>query len=287
MLAISGIAWLVLKRRYAQRGYLVRHASRRPVPWGLMDVLVLHLLYVALTAAALGVLSSSAAIPPLDRQDAAPAWPAPLVMLGATGLVQLGTLLLGVAYLRYARQAEPDDLGWSTARLGHDVRLGLLAFVAVLGPIYTLQLVLTRWVGIPSEHPIVNVLGDRMSPGVLVLSTLVVVVLAPLIEEFLYRGLLQGWLERYEAHQRATAEPGAMQLRAGWMPIAASSLVFAAMHVGHGPDPIPLFFLALALGYLYYRTHRLWPSIVLHAALNGMSMLFYWLAVYTGTWNAP
>ena len=43
------------------------------------------------------------------------------------------------------------------------------------------------------------------------------------------------------------------------------------------PDPLPLFFLALALGTLYYRTHRLMPLIVLHAALNGTSLVLAWL----------
>lgn len=44
------------------------------------------------------------------------------------------------------------------------------------------------------------------------------------------------------------------------------------------PDPIPLFFFALALGVLYYRTHRIVPIVVLHAALNGTSLLLPLLA---------
>ena len=43
------------------------------------------------------------------------------------------------------------------------------------------------------------------------------------------------------------------------------------------PDPLPLFFFALALGTLYYRTHRFLPGIVLHAALNGTSLVLAWL----------
>jgi membrane protease YdiL (CAAX protease family) len=33
-------------------------------------------------------------------------------------------------------------------------------------------------------------------------------------------------------------------------------------------DPIPILLLALALGVLYYRTHRILPAIVLHMAFN-------------------
>jgi len=37
-------------------------------------------------------------------------------------------------------------------------------------------------------------------------------------------------------------------------------------------DPIPLLFLGLALGVLYCRTHRIVPSIVLHAAFNTVAV---------------
>lgn len=37
-------------------------------------------------------------------------------------------------------------------------------------------------------------------------------------------------------------------------------------------DPIPLFFFAVALGTLYYRTHRIMPPVVLHMALNVASL---------------
>jgi membrane protease YdiL (CAAX protease family) len=37
-------------------------------------------------------------------------------------------------------------------------------------------------------------------------------------------------------------------------------------------DPIPLFFLAIALGTLYYRTHRIIPSIALHMAFNAIGV---------------
>jgi membrane protease YdiL (CAAX protease family) len=56
------------------------------------------------------------------------------------------------------------------------------------------------------------------------------------------------------------------------LPVGVSSLLFALVHLGHGPDPIPLFVLALILGYLYQQTHRLWPCIVLHMCLNAASL---------------
>ncbi|TWU15812.1 CPBP family intramembrane glutamic endopeptidase [Allorhodopirellula heiligendammensis] len=55
-------------------------------------------------------------------------------------------------------------------------------------------------------------------------------------------------------------------------PIIVTSLVFAVMHWGQGPAPIPLFFLSLGLGYLYRQTGSLVPSIVVHFILNGFTM---------------
>jgi hypothetical protein len=39
------------------------------------------------------------------------------------------------------------------------------------------------------------------------------------------------------------------------------------------PDPFVLFFFTLALGILFYRTHRIMPSLVLHASLNATSLM--------------
>ena len=116
--------------------------------------------------------------------------------------------------------------------------------------------------------------------------------MAPFVEELLFRVALQGWLERVQMlAQSDTIEPPAATPEGAAMveqqptssdrlmpwPIVISSLTFALAHLGNGPDPIPLFFLALALGYLYQRTHRLWPSLVVHATLNSCSLLMLWL----------
>jgi membrane protease YdiL (CAAX protease family) len=42
------------------------------------------------------------------------------------------------------------------------------------------------------------------------------------------------------------------------------------------PDPLPLFFFAIVLGILYYRTHRITSVFMLHAALNSVSLAMAW-----------
>ena len=61
-------------------------------------------------------------------------------------------------------------------------------------------------------------------------------------------------------------------------PVYAVQITFQYLLPSYlAPDPVPLFFFALVLGTLYYRTHRLLPVIVLHAALNCTSLLLAWL----------
>ena len=60
-----------------------------------------------------------------------------------------------------------------------------------------------------------------------------------------------------------------------WMPIVASSGLFAAIHIGQGLAPVSLFFFGLSLGFLYRATGSVVPPIMLHFMLNGFSM--FWL----------
>src|SRR5262249_19627401 len=69
---------------------------------------------------------------------------------------------------------------------------------------------------------------------------------------------------------------------AAWLPIAVSSAIFALLHYSHRPDWIPLLFLAAGMGYLYQRTHRILPSLIVHALLNSLSMWGLWVAVKEG-----
>lgn len=61
-----------------------------------------------------------------------------------------------------------------------------------------------------------------------------------------------------------------------WVPILVSSGLFSLAHLQHGPDWVPLFVLALGLGYLYQRTQRILPCLVVHMMFNGLAILQMW-----------
>jgi membrane protease YdiL (CAAX protease family) len=127
------------------------------------------------------------------------------------------------------------------------------------------------------------------------------IVVAPLFEEFIFRLLIQGWLEkilmRADGDDRpidalplvASADspaiifqpPHGVSTRTRWLPIVISSLMFSMSHLGpeYGYSAIPLFFLAMILGYIYQRTHRIVPCIVAHMAFNSISITLTWIQI--------
>lgn len=74
------------------------------------------------------------------------------------------------------------------------------------------------------------------------------------------------------AHDDGESVPPALR-RFGWIAIAISSIIFALLHWSHGPAWVALTVLAAGMGFLYQRTHRILPSLVVHALLNNLTML--------------
>ena len=64
--------------------------------------------------------------------------------------------------------------------------------------------------------------------------------------------------------------------------IVLTSLIFAGLHVGQWPAPIPIFVLALGLGLIYHRTGSLLAVICMHAVFNASSTLALIYALLIG-----
>ncbi len=162
-------------------------------------------------------------------------------------------------------------IGWDPSFLFSDVWLGAVAFLAVY-PLVTLVLRLLQLVQ-PEEvamHPVVSTLQENPQTWVWVVAGLAVVLVAPVAEEFFFRGVLQGWLQTLEAQG---SRPPRDQAPPGFWPVLLTSLIFAVAHSQTWPDPIALFLFSLVLGLLFQRTGRLWPSITTHICLNGLTFL--------------
>lgn len=87
------------------------------------------------------------------------------------------------------------------------------------------------------------------------------VILAPLVEELIFRGLMQSMLRR---------------VIGPWGAILASTGIFAFLHFGQGAQAIPaLLLLSVVLGYNYERTGRLVAPIAIHMLFNLVMILIF------------
>ncbi len=96
------------------------------------------------------------------------------------------------------------------------------------------------------------------TPAQLIVNLLLVAVAPAVCEEIFFRGTLQKLM---------ICATGNMHIG-----IIATSFVFAAIHM-NAMQIIPMFFIALVLGYLYQFTQSIWTSIALHFLNNGLAVL--------------
>ena len=216
------------------------------------------------------------------------------IAAGDAGLRKLViTMLITIAA---STSATAITLGWVSLVFPNAIhRMGLLPTPAhiwlgfksalwILPPV----LIVSFWVSmlVPYEHVVLDTLRQAQSRELLLIIFVGTAIVAPVCEEFLFRVLLQGGLERLAGREttflpnqdKDCEAPLDDQAPIVWKPtyywpIVVSSLVFALMHAGQGAAPVPLFLMSLGLGYLYRQTGNITASLVVHMVLNSLTLL--------------
>lgn len=116
-------------------------------------------------------------------------------------------------------------------------------------------------------HQDVVMMAAKATGGMRILLALLVVCVAPFVEELVFRGVLLAGL--------------ASRMHVAWA-VLVSALIFGCAHL---PDfgflwyPVPaLVVMGLVLAWLRVKTRSLWPSVTLHATNNAMAVLAWFLA---------
>lgn len=86
------------------------------------------------------------------------------------------------------------QLGLTWRRAGSNVVLGVLGWLVVTPPLYTLLAVLSK-AQTPEDHPLTRLSRERL-PGEWLLVVVSAVILVPVLEELLFRGVLQPFFAR-------------------------------------------------------------------------------------------
>lgn len=88
------------------------------------------------------------------------------------------------------------------------------------------------------------------TPGAIAVAVLMAVVVAPLIEEFFFRVLLQGWLEALWSRRRRK-QPELRAAPLSWIPIVLPAALFALIHLRSSEAPrSPQYLTGLFLGQM-------------------------------------
>jgi membrane protease YdiL (CAAX protease family) len=159
-------------------------------------------------------------------------------------------------FLRQHQAGWREAFGFHGPQLSRALLTAVMTTVLILPVVWLLQyasiLALTKLGWPPEEQTAVALIAGARSWWMRIYLGVFAVVLAPVAEEFIFRGMLYPLVKQLGSP------------RCAWFGISA---LFALIHLDSG-TLVPLFALALALTWLYERTDNLLAPITVHSLFN-------------------
>lgn len=181
----------------------------------------------------------------------------------STTAFQCAILVLTHYFLRRNGVRWGEFMGWTTPNAGRAALAGVLLAIFALPFILLLNSLsrelITYFSGEPPLQPAIQVLDVAQSIPQRIIFALSTMLLAPLAEEILFRGVL------YRTAQ---------QLGFPRLALYGTSFIFALIH-GSLMTLLPLTVLAIALCKLYDRTGRLLAPVLAHATFNAINFVLF------------
>lgn len=133
--------------------------------------------------------------------------------------------------------------------------------LAILGTyiaFFIFDVIWAELLNVHEKEKLLETLGANEGALLLVLSAALTCVMAPVCEEFLFRGFFFRSLANW---------------RGPWLAAVLTGVAFGAVHIGSAPaiDLVPLGFLGFALCVLYRTTGSLYPCILVHSLNNSIA----------------
>ena len=247
--------------------FLLRRRRRERPFWTLADAMVMFGVHLVLLAVVPTILVHRDWIPAMEQPDLdSPSHETQLTSVITVIVAGLGSSLFVLAWLRLMDERPIRRL--SLVFKLSDAKLGLTSAVMLLPPVLLISAMVNRlW---PYKHQVLDLLQSVDSVAVFFAMFMATAIVTPFVEEFLFRVLIQGSIQGMI--DRSTNDAGRWR-PVSYLPILITSGLFAAMHLGQGAAPIPLFFLSLGLGYLYRQTGNITAPMVVHMVLNGFTLI--------------
>ncbi|WP_397605339.1 lysostaphin resistance A-like protein [Sphingorhabdus sp.] len=183
--------------------------------------------------------------------------PAPMSIISGLVVSAVAQLMLMWLYLRKDGRAEALGL-YDFGRMPLHKATGLAISLVIAAMAF--NFVYANYVipGVGMQDNVAKMLaGIKPTPLNMAVMFFAMTIAAPVVEELLFRGLLQNALAKY------------MPV---WGAILLSSFLFALVHLQLYAIPA-LMSLSIAFGYLYHRTGSLRTNIILHIANNVFALV--------------
>lgn len=160
-----------------------------------------------------------------------------------------------------------SGLGLSRKGIAGNLAWGFVNFMAIW-PCVVFVVLMLAWLGTlivgpkfqMPQHNLIHLLAERDSTLIQIFILAVAILVAPIVEELLFRGIFQSMLRK--------------NLGSPWLSIILTSIFFAAVHGSdimlHWPA---LFVLSCCMGYAYEKSGSLVRSMTVHAVFNASSVL--------------
>lgn len=147
-------------------------------------------------------------------------------------------------------------IGWLSPRTGWLWAVGMI--LVMLFTFFVFSVAWAEILNVNSKEKLLEQLGANEGTGLLLLSAGLTCVVAPICEEFLFRGFIFRALYNW---------------RGMWPAAVITGLIFGAIHAGSAPavDLMPLAALGFGLCVLYRYTGSLYPCIAAHSLNNSLA----------------
>lgn len=118
--------------------------------------------------------------------------------LSLTALVSgsyLLTLVLSVFWIISRYQVDLAHVGFSSRKLGRNLMIGVIGGVTILPVVFALSAVVNLGFDTQYDHPILDTMREEGTLSSYLLALFSAAIVAPLAEEYLFRVVIQGWLQ--------------------------------------------------------------------------------------------
>jgi membrane protease YdiL (CAAX protease family) len=189
----SLVSWgfLIFKARRGEAWLAAE--PRLPRVWGLADLAIVLVLVVSCQTLFASAYVRLAGVELAGLQGKA--MPAAVSAVASLGNILAIVLTLGWLALRF--QVSPGHVGFRSQGWIHQLQIAVVTTLATLPIVYVLMAAVSIGLDTAYQHPLLDEIRATATLGSYLLGVLTAVVLAPLAEEFLFRVMLQGWMQSW------------------------------------------------------------------------------------------